>query len=631
MFQRDLGTAPALLRPVPRDALRRHRAAQLGRARRSACSSAAPSSRARCSTTSAAASRTGSTPSTPSRSTPDGGSYQLVQGLFGLAQRRAHRHRARAGPPRHHARCRRATTSSPSLGEELGLIGVFAILALYMLFVAPRLPHRLRRAGRLRQAPRRRPRRSSIALQVFIVVGGVTRVIPLTGLTTPFLAAGGSSLVANWIIVALLLRLSDTVRSRPEAGDRRMNQGAQARQHRRAPHVPRAVRLDDARSRSSRPRPSPPTRATRAPSTTSYSVERGPILVGGDADRRLACRRTTTTSSSASTRTAPLYAPVTGYITRERRGHDRHRAGAERRTSAAQLDASSSTSSTGIITGQNPMGAVRRARPSTRWCSRPRGTRSATTGRRRSRSSRRPARILAMVTKPTYDPNPLAVHNSAEVQAHLRRARSPTRATRCSTARSGGDLNPPGSTFKLVVTAAALESGRVHARSRRSRTRRRSRCPAADSVVRNAGGGTCGGGADGDASPTRCGSRATSRSPSSACELGDAAIREQAEKFGFNHVVRDPDCDSTPSELPARARRRADRAHRVRPGPACAPRPCRWRWCRPAIANGGIVMNPTLVDSDHRRPTSRCMQDVRGRRSSAARSSRADGEEHGRR
>ena len=104
-----------------------------------------------------------------------------------------------------------------SFGEEIGLFGLMAMIVMYALIVERGL--RIGIAcrdgfGKLLATGLA----FSMGLQCFVVIGGITRVIPLTGLTTPFLAAGGSSLLANWAIIALLLRISDQAR-RPASFD----------------------------------------------------------------------------------------------------------------------------------------------------------------------------------------------------------------------------------------------------------------------------------------------------------------------------------------------------------------------------------------------------------------------------
>ena len=139
-----------------------------------------------------------------------GRGYQLVQGLYGMAWGGLLGRGMGNGHPGWVPFANSDFVIS-SIGEELGLTTLFLVLVCYALLVE----RGLRTAiicrddfGKLLATGLA----ISLALQVFVIVGGVTRLIPLTGLTTPFLAYGGSSLVVNWVMIALLLRISDQTR-----------------------------------------------------------------------------------------------------------------------------------------------------------------------------------------------------------------------------------------------------------------------------------------------------------------------------------------------------------------------------------------------------------------------------------
>ena len=138
---------------------------------------------------------------------PKGAGFQIVEAAFALADGGLTGTGLGQGTP---GKVPFAVTDMifAAIGEELGLLGATAVLATFLLFVgagfrvaaeAKSTFEKLLAAGLT----------SLLGFQAFVIIGGVLRVLPLTGVTLPFVSYGGSSLISNYIILALLIRISD--------------------------------------------------------------------------------------------------------------------------------------------------------------------------------------------------------------------------------------------------------------------------------------------------------------------------------------------------------------------------------------------------------------------------------------
>lgn len=201
-------------------------------------------------------------------------------------------------------------------------------------------------------------------------------------------------------------------------------------------------------------------------------------------------------------------------------------------------------------------------------------------------------RILAMASTPGFDTNLLATHDADAANATYDQLVADANKP-LSNRAIAGDLNPPGSTFKLIVAAAAYESGDWTPDSTLPNPAR-FQLPGSNNTVANAWGGTCG---DGDTVTISEAIRLSCNIPMAelAVQLGDDKIREMAEKFGFNKSFSTP-LESTPSSYPQGLDDAQTALSGFGQGQVTAT-PLQIAMLSAGIANDGVVMNPRLVDT----------------------------------
>ncbi len=321
----------------------------------------------------------------------------------------------------------------------------------------------------------------------------------------------------------------------------------------------------------------------------SYEIQRGSIIAGGTAiassvpsDDVYSWQRVYVD--------ADMWAPVTGYINPV--------LGSARGLEQAMTQALSGTADSQflsrldrIVTGQPPRGSnvetsldpvVQRA------------AFDALAGLQGAVIAIEPdtGRVLAMATSPSYDTNALASHDTEAVEAAYQ-ALLDDPADPLADRAIAGDLNPPGSTFKLVVVSAALASGEYTPDSTLPNPALY-QLPQSSRTVRNAGGGTCG---PGEEVTIATALRLSCNIPMAelAVRLGDDAILEEAEKYGFNRAFDIP-LTSTPSSYPTGLDDAQTALTGFGQGQVIAT-PLQMAMVSAGVANGGVVMNPRMVDA----------------------------------